>query len=57
MVNNKQAKKSYQLEEGDSIDVDSFERFLDQQALDETPNVDIPRIYERDDYLILNKPK
>ena len=57
MVNKKQAKKSYQLVEGDSIDVDSFERFLDQQALDETPNVHIPRIYETDDYVILNKPK
>lgn len=56
-VNNKPAKKSYQLVEGDQIVVDSFERYLDQQAFEETPKIDIPKVYEDTDYVILNKPK
>ena len=56
-VNGKPAKKSYQLEEGDQILVDSFDRFLDQQALEECPKIEIPRVLETPDYLVINKPK
>jgi len=56
-VNRKIIKKSYKLEENDRVQVDSFERYLDQQALEETPNIDIPRVLETPDYLVINKPK
>ena len=56
-VNRKVIKKSYKLEENDRVQVDSFERYLDQQALEETPNIDIPRVLETPDYLVINKPK
>lgn len=57
MVNQKLIKKSYKLEQGDQVQVDDFQRYVDQQALEETPNIFIPIIHEESDYLIINKPK
>lgn len=56
-VNTKLAKKSYQLIQWDQIQVDDFQRYVDQQALEETPDIQIPIVYETTDYLIINKPK
>lgn len=56
-VNGKIIKKSYQLREGDQIEIDDVKRYLSPTILDEAPNIDIPIIVEKDDYLIINKPK
>ena len=56
-VNNKIVKKSYQLKENDQIEIDNVERYLSPIILDEAPNISIPIIYEKEDYLVINKPK
>lgn len=57
LVNNKQIKKSYQLQPNDSIQIDDFQRFLDNQAMEEAPKIEIPIVYESADFLVINKPK
>lgn len=57
LVNNKIAKKSLQLQQNDYIEIDNFQRFLDNQAMEEAPKIEIPIVYEETDYLIINKPK
>ncbi len=57
VVNNKQIKKSYQLQPQDTIIIDNFQRFLDNQAMEESPKIEIPIVYETSDFLIINKPK
>ncbi len=56
-VNNKPIKKSYQLQINDIIEVDNFQRYLDSQAMEESPKIEIPIVYENSDFLVINKPK
>lgn len=56
-VNNKIIKKSYQLKNNDQIDIDDVKRYLSPIILDEAPNIKIPIVIEKTDYLIINKPK
>jgi len=57
LVNKKSIKKSYQLQNNDSIEIDDFQRFLDDQAMEESPKIQIPIVYETSDFLVINKPK
>ncbi len=57
LVHGKPVKKSYQLRNNDTITVDDLQRYLWSEILAETPNIDIPIVLEKDDYLIINKPK
>lgn len=50
-------KKSYNLKNGDIVEIDDIQRYLDGAVLDEAPNIDIPILKETDDYLVINKPK
>lgn len=56
-VNNKQIKKSHKLKEGDQIFIDDLSRYLSPVILDESPNIKIPVVLEKEDYLVINKPK
>ena len=57
LVNNKPVKKSYKLKCNDKIKVDNLERYLDSSFLEELPYIDIGIVLEKEDYLVLNKPK
>ena len=57
LVNNKPVKKSFKLKSWDKVLIDHFQRYLDWEILEETPNIDLPIVKETDDYLIINKPK
>lgn len=57
LVNTKIVKKSYQLQNNDIIEIDNFQRFLDNQAMEEAPKIEIPIVYETSDFLVINKPK
>ena len=57
LVNNKPVKKSYKLKPNDVIQIENLERYLDSSFLEELPFVEIPVILEKEDYLVLNKPK
>ncbi len=56
-VNNKTIKKSYQLKNNDTVEIDDVKRYLSWVILDEAPNIDIPVLMEKEDYLVINKPK
>jgi len=56
-VNGKIVKKSHQLKESDQIEIDDVRRYLSPVILDEAPDIKIPVILEKEDYLIINKPK
>ena len=56
-VNNKVVKKSFKLKNWDKIQIDELERYLSPIILDEAEQIDIPIVCEKEDYLILNKPK
>ena len=56
-INNKKIKKSHKLKEWDQILIDDLSRYLSPVILDEAPNIQIPVILEKDDYLVINKPK
>ena len=56
-VNNKVVKKSYQLKNNDKVDIDDVSRYLSPIILDEAPQIEIPIVLEKEDYLIINKPK
>ena len=56
-MNGKQVKKSYQLKNGDKVQIDDLTRYLSPDLLDEAPDIKIPIILEKDDYLVINKPK
>ena len=56
-VNNKVIKKSFKLRVWDKIQIDELERYLSPIILDEAEQIEIPIVYETEDYLILNKPK
>ena len=57
LVNWKKIKKSYKLKKWDIIEIDNLERYLDSSFLEELPFVDIPILLEKQDYIIINKPK
>jgi len=50
-------KKSYQLKIGDNVEIDDVSRYLSPVLLDEAPDIKIPILLEKEDYLVLNKPK
>jgi len=54
---NKTIKKSYKLKNWDEITINNLERYLSPVILEEAPNIKIPIILEKEDYLVLNKPK
>ncbi len=56
-VNGKVVKKSYQLKHNDQIEIDDVSRYLSPVLLDEAPHIQIPILLEKEDYLIINKPK
>jgi len=56
-VNHKVIKKSYQLKNNDQIEIDDVKRYLSPVILDEAPNIQIPVVCEKEDYLVINKPK
>lgn len=56
-VNNKIIKKSYKLKNNDIVEIDDLSRYLSPIILDETPDIDIPIVLEKTDYLVINKPK
>lgn len=41
----------------DQIDIDDVRRYLSPVILDEAPYIEIPVVLEKEDYLIINKPK
>ncbi len=57
LVNGKPTKKSYQLKHPDTVEILSMERFLDGGILAEAPAVELDVRLEKDDYLVLYKPK
>jgi len=57
LVNWKPIKKSYKLKFNDKIEIDNLERYLDSSCLKELPYTNINIIFEKKDYLILDKPK
>lgn len=57
MVNGRPAKKSYQLKANDAVEVLSIERFLDGGILAEAPSIELDIRHEKEDYLVLYKPK
>lgn len=57
LVNNKAIKKSYKLKNGDAIVIDNITRFLWSEILSEAPVITLEIVHEKDDYLVLYKPK
>ena len=58
LVNWRKIKKSYQLQPGDQISVLSLERYVDQKEIvKDFGFIEIPIIFETNDYAVLNKPK
>jgi 23S rRNA-/tRNA-specific pseudouridylate synthase len=45
------------LKPNDQIDIDDVRRYLSPVILDEAPYIEIPVVLEKEDYLIINKPK
>lgn len=50
-------KKSYKLQEDDQVHIENLERFLDGGILEECPEVTMDIRSEKEDYLIIYKPK
>ena len=57
LVGWKPVKKSYKLKEWDIVEIDDLKRYLSSVVLAEAPNFEIPIILEKEDYLVINKPK
>jgi len=57
LQNHKAIKKSYKLKEGEKIHIDSLKRYLDGAVMEEAPQIEIPIVYEEEDYIVINKPK
>jgi 23S rRNA-/tRNA-specific pseudouridylate synthase len=45
------------LKNNDIVEIDDLSRYLSPIILDETPDIDIPVVLEKEDYLVINKPK
>lgn len=50
-------KKSYRLKSNDEVFIDDLKRYLSPVILEEAPQIQIPIILEKEDYIIINKPK
>ncbi len=57
LVNWKKIKKSYKLQNQDKIEIDDLQRYISPLVLQEAPNIQIPIVYETDDYIVIDKPK
>lgn len=57
LIRDKAIKKSYVLKPGDLVTIDDLSRYLSPALLDEAPAIAIPVVLEKEDYLIINKPK
>lgn len=57
LVNGKTIKKSFKLKANDEVEIDDLERYLSNEILKESPNINIPIVYEKEDFLIIKKPK
>lgn len=56
-IQNKIIKKSYKLKNWDIIEIDDLKRYLSPIILEEAPNIKIPIILEKKDYIVIHKPK
>lgn len=56
-VNGKETKKSYILKNGNKVTIDNLTRFLSSEILSEAPVIDLPIMHEKDDYVVIYKPK
>ncbi|MEI6119431.1 MAG: hypothetical protein WCP92_10005 [bacterium] len=45
------------MKHNDDVEIDDVKRYLSPVILDEAPDIKIPVILEKEDYLIINKPK
>ena len=50
-------KKSYMLKNGEKINIESMQRYIDGGILQEANRVDLEIKLEEDDYLVIYKPK
>jgi len=50
-------KKSYKLKNNDEVIIDDLKRYLSPMILEEAPNIQIPIILEKKDYMVINKAK
>lgn len=57
LVNGNKAKKSYKLKDGDSIEIDDLQRFLSSDILKDLPFIDLEVKLEKEDYMVIYKPK
>ncbi len=58
LVNWKAVKKSYKLKNNDKILIDDLQRYLSPEIFEDNLSViDIPIVFEHEDFLIINKPK
>ncbi len=57
LVNGRVVKKSYKLKEGDKIQLDNLQRFLSSDILEDLPFIDLEIKFEKEDYLVIYKPK
>ncbi|MFZ5341875.1 MAG: hypothetical protein ACOZBL_05055 [Patescibacteria group bacterium] len=56
-MNNSLVKKSYQLKHDDEIQIEDFQRFDSSDIMKESPNIELEIKLEKDDYLVVYKPK
>ncbi|MCK9467024.1 MAG: RluA family pseudouridine synthase [Candidatus Absconditabacterales bacterium] len=56
-VGGKIIKKSYKLKNNDEVIIDDLKRYLSPMILEEAPNIQIPIILEKKDYMVINKAK
>ncbi len=53
----KTIKKSYKLKNNDEVWIDDLQRYLSPVILEEAPQIQIPIVLEKEDYMVINKPK
>ena len=56
-IGDKLIKKSYKLKNNDEVFIDDLKRYLSPIILEEAPQIQIPIVLEKEDYMIINKPK
>lgn len=57
LVNQKPIKKSYKLKKWDTVVIDDLKRYLSSEILAEAPAIDLPIVHEKEDYVVIYKPK
>ena len=53
-------KKYYQVSDylqKSQVEIDNLERYLSPIILEEAPKIDLPVVLEKEDFLVINKPK